>query len=166
MKSPKKSPLLNISIDPEIYILKNFLNSQQCNNLIKISTPLLERAMVEGESGIRLSKGRTNQTSFIDSTNSNEVIFLKKYLSENYGIEENNITKIQVLKYKKNEKYVPHFDGYESNLLNSKSGKQRYLTFLIYLSDGFKGGETIFPLLDIKIKPSVGDLIIFRNCFF
>lgn len=154
-----------INSDPEILIHKNFLHSSQCKNLIKSAKPKLKRALVEDENGVRVSKGRTNKTSFLDKNDSKEIQYIEDYLLKNYSVRPNNLTRMQVLKYKKNDKYVPHFDGYEKNLIKSKFGKQRFLTFIIYLSDDFVGGETAFPLLDINIKPTTGDLLIFRNCF-
>ena len=34
---------------------------------------------------------------------------------------------------------------------------------LMYLTDGFKGGETIFPHLNVSIAPRAGRLVFFRN---
>lgn len=39
----------------------------------------------------------------------------------------------------------------------------RYATILVYLNDDFTGGETIFPKLNIKIKPKIGKVLIFYS---
>jgi prolyl 4-hydroxylase len=38
---------------------------------------------------------------------------------------------------------------------------QRFWTALIYLNDGYKGGETDFPRLDIRVEGAMGDALIF-----
>lgn len=165
MEYIKKLPIEILSDDPQLIRIQNFLNKSQCNNIIEQATPILRRAMVEDKEGVKISKGRTNETCFIETIESQEITYLKNKLFKLFPLNSKDLTKIQVLRYKKDEKYIPHFDAYESKMINLKSGKQRFLTFLIYLSDDFKGGETFFPLLDIEIKPARGDLLVFKNCF-
>ena len=38
---------------------------------------------------------------------------------------------------------------------------KRFLAFFFYLNDVEEGGETVFPTLDISIKPKAGSLLIF-----
>lgn len=52
---------------------------------------------------------------------------------------------------------VPHFAG-ELRMLGQRTG-----TFLIYLNDGFEGGETEFLDLDIRFKGAQGDALYFVN---
>jgi hypothetical protein len=40
---------------------------------------------------------------------------------------------------------------------------QRIVTFLVYLNDGYAGGETEFPRLDIKHKGRAGEGLSFSN---
>jgi len=46
--------------------------------------------------------------------------------------------------------------------MNSRHG-HRYMTFIIYLNDGYEGGETDFPNKNIKIKPEKGKGVLFYN---
>ena len=38
---------------------------------------------------------------------------------------------------------------------------KRYLAFLVYLNDDFKGGETTFPYNKLTIKPETGKVLVF-----
>jgi prolyl 4-hydroxylase len=40
---------------------------------------------------------------------------------------------------------------------------QRLATFITYLSEVEEGGETIFPKIDLKVKPHKGDGLLFYN---
>ena len=40
---------------------------------------------------------------------------------------------------------------------------QRVKTVLIYLNQGFGGGETAFPDHDLLVRPAIGDAIVFHN---
>jgi len=42
-------------------------------------------------------------------------------------------------------------------------GGQRVATFLVYLNDGYEGGETSFPRLDYRFKGATGDALVFAN---
>jgi hypothetical protein len=37
------------------------------------------------------------------------------------------------------------------------------VTFLLYLNDGFEGGETEFPLVGVRCKGNKGDALCFWN---
>jgi prolyl 4-hydroxylase len=40
---------------------------------------------------------------------------------------------------------------------------QRIVTCLVYLNDGFEGGETEFPAIDWRYRGKPGDSLIFNN---
>lgn len=56
---------------------------------------------------------------------------------------------IQVLKYEYGQKYEPHFD-YFHDKYNQALGGHRIATVLMYLSDVVKGGETVFPSVQVR----------------
>lgn len=41
--------------------------------------------------------------------------------------------------------------------------QRRYVGCIVYLNDDYEGGEIVFPLLDLKIKPKPGSLITYRS---
>jgi hypothetical protein len=65
------------------------------------------------------------------------------------------------------QEFLPHFDflnpdfpGHARDL--ARSG-QRIATFLVYLNEGYEGGETEFPKLGWRYKGRTGDALLFRN---
>jgi len=74
----------------------------------------------------------------------------------------NYMENLQVVKYEPGGYYKAHYDAY----LNRNAGfvgKPREWTFIIYLNDGYEGGETEFPNLDKKFKGQTGDALLFRS---
>jgi prolyl 4-hydroxylase len=69
-----------------------------------------------------------------------------------YAFEE-----FRVKRYRpeKNERFDLHTD------VGDHSSARRFLAFFFYLNDVDEGGETVFPTLDISIKPKEGRLLIF-----
>jgi hypothetical protein len=73
----------------------------------------------------------------------------------------------QLLHYDVGQRFKPHHDfldpsneAYHSTL--SRFG-QRIATFLIYLNDGYSGGETSFPAIGLDFRAKTGDALFFAN---
>jgi prolyl 4-hydroxylase len=64
---------------------------------------------------------------------------------------------LHVLSYEPGEEYKPHFDALPG------VDNQRLMTAIVYLNDGYEGGETVFPELDLTVRGKPGDMILFAN---
>jgi len=61
------------------------------------------------------------------------------------------------------KKYDPGSDdqfGLHTDVQDHQSAK-RYMSFLYYLNDDFKGGETDFPYNELTVKPETGKVLVF-----
>lgn len=125
----------------------NFLTEEECNLLIAMgeSGSLNPGRLSNGKLGYRKAQVRWFESNTFISK-------IKEKVSElsNTNLEQQE--RFHFVKYAINGEYKPHYDG-----------KDRCKTALIYLNDGFKGGETYFPNIDRKIKPEIGKLIIWDN---
>lgn len=62
-------------------------------------------------------------------------------------------------RYHPGQYFAPHFDGsFTRNHL-----ERSYVTFMVYLNEGFGGGETGFPRQDRKILPRAGQALCFQH---
>ncbi|MEJ2535419.1 MAG: 2OG-Fe(II) oxygenase, partial [Gammaproteobacteria bacterium] len=73
-----------------------------------------------------------------------------------------------VLRYENEQSFEQHYDYFipEKFVMGEgplQFGGQRLATQLLYLNDGFEGGETRFDLADIAVKPRRGLCILFYN---
>jgi prolyl 4-hydroxylase len=64
---------------------------------------------------------------------------------------------LQVLRYRPGQEYKPHMDAVAGE------ANQRILTMLVYLNDGYEGGETVFLRTGLRFKGRKGDALVFRN---
>ncbi|MFZ5796234.1 MAG: 2OG-Fe(II) oxygenase [Pseudomonadota bacterium] len=64
---------------------------------------------------------------------------------------------LTILRYRPGQQYRPHLDTLPGER------NQRVATMLIYLNDGYGGGETYFPKLDLKVFARKGDALLFVN---
>ncbi|MGD9814475.1 MAG: 2OG-Fe(II) oxygenase [Hyphomonadaceae bacterium] len=73
-----------------------------------------------------------------------------------------------ILHYAPGQEYRPHFDfvteAEEATFRDElRLVGQRIATVLVYLNDGYDGGETVFPRLNWAFKGTPGDALIFWN---
>jgi hypothetical protein len=138
-------------------IIDNFFSKADCIRLIESSKNLFQRSLVKagGEDNIE-SNYRTSQSAFLrDLDESTKVQITEKCIHLLEHLPFNEFEDIQCVSYDVGQEFKAHFD--------SGKGIKRLYTILIYLNDNFQGGETYFPLLDLTIKPKLGQAIMFHN---
>jgi prolyl 4-hydroxylase len=64
---------------------------------------------------------------------------------------------LQVLRYRPGQEFKPHRD------CTDDVANQRVWTMLVYLNDGYAGGETEFLETGLKVRGGTGDGLLFRN---
>lgn len=128
--------------------IPNYLSEHECSMLIGL-----------GESG-QLDAGRVSNNKLAYrkarvtwlKTHSPLVDKIKNDVAELTGYPVENQEDFHFVKYNVDGEYKVHTDG-----------RDRPKTALVYLNDGFIGGETEFPKLNTIIKPEVGKLVIWDN---
>lgn len=159
--------------DPLIVTVDGVFSPQQCQEFIDFShqfdyevAPITINSK-EGKSELRTDI-RNNQRMIYDDVTFAQRIYaqVKAFLPEDLfewrvdGLNE----RFRFYLYEDGQTFKPHFDGhYEVNDWHSSQ-----LTLLIYLSEGFVGGETKFfnqtrhmPIF--SIQPKMGQILIFEH---
>lgn len=168
---------------PKIWTIENFLSEEECQNLIIFSeNKSYEEATVSLKSGAKMMKNiRNNERLIYDDTqlahNYWEKLkeFCPKFINEIVE-EENHTTNYQAIglnprfrfyKYESNQRFKKHIDGRVKLEKDGKEYESR-ITFMIYLSDDFEGGQTIFDYKNanneievIEIQPKIGTALCF-----
>ncbi len=163
-------PAETLSTDPEIKTVSGLAPISACNWLISRVRDRMQRAIVHNPHGRRLTThpGRTNSyAGFAPHDGDLVSIIVRTRLAAAAGVDVMALETTQVLHYAVGEQYSPHFDFLEpefpGDALQIQQQGQRIATLLIYLNEGFEGGETDFPLLGIRYKGRIGDALLFRN---
>ena len=63
---------------------------------------------------------------------------------------------LQLLRYKIGQQFRPHVDAISGD-------NRRPFTVLLYLNDGYAGGETLFVRTGLEVKGRTGDVLVFSN---
>lgn len=168
-----KDPVLQeIKQVPGLFMIHNVLTDEECKQFINLTEEMgYEEALIStGTKMIKMSEWRSNKrliwdlprNSFILSTIyariekllPKEVTARKK---EWVPIELNE--RLRFYRYTGKEQFGWHYDGCFPRAHDEMS----LITFIIYLNDDFKGGETNFKIegKEFPLKPQKGSVCIF-----
>ncbi|CAL9052842.1 unnamed protein product [Musa banksii] len=159
-----------LSWEPRAFIYHKFLSKKECDYLIELAKPHMEKStVVDSATGwSKDSRVRTSSSMFLRRGKDKIICAIEKriadytfipvdaflflffpflfYLSPKiwFYIFTEHGEGLHVLHYEVGQKYDPHYDSFHDEF-NTKNGGQRIATLLMYLSHVEEGGETVFP---------------------
>ncbi|KAK3224406.1 hypothetical protein Dsin_011431 [Dipteronia sinensis] len=170
-----------ISWEPRASVYHNFLSKKECEYLIDLAKPHMQKStVVDSETGkSKDSRVRTSSGTFLARGRDKIIRDIEKRIADFTFLPAEQGEGLQVLHYEPGQKYEPHYD-YFMDEFNTKNGGQRMATVLMYLSDVEEGGETVFPAAKgnissvswwnelsecgkkgLSVKPKMGDALLF-----
>lgn len=152
-----------VTLDPEIYLIEDFLTQEECDALIDFSEEKgYEEAKVNLDGKQVLMTMVRNNERYLDlnKDRANEYWeklskFHPRVLGNSTAIELNEL--FRFYKYTEKQRFKKHRDGrFERNETEFSA-----YTFMVYLNDDYSGGETAFN--EITVNPKKGTALIFRH---
>jgi prolyl 4-hydroxylase len=144
---------------PDVRRIERLFTAAECDYLRQLAEPDYEPSVVNDARGqpmrdpIRTSDGAVLHWMIEDLA----VHALNRRLAAASGTRFEQGEATLILRYKGGQEYKPHFDFVRSEQ------NQRFMTVLVYLNHDYKGGETFFPEIDLKVKGRKGDALIFTS---
>lgn len=161
--------IVELSVQPRILTLRNFLSDEECTHLIERARPkIAPSTTVDPETGkFILVEARSSTSTYFMIRETPIITGIEERIALLLGLPVENGEGLQVLNYGVGQEYRPHFDFFDPGLKGSATvmaaGGQRMATCILYLNDVAEGGETCFPELDIRVRPKKGDALLFIN---
>lgn len=156
--SPLPSELMRT--DPEVRRVPDLFSRDEIRFLLEVSAPRFKPARVFDARERRFVEHpyrRADAAAFPVALEWPAVHALNRRIAAVTGTDVRRGEPLQLLRYAPGQEYRPHLDAVPG-LAN-----QRVLTALVALNDGYDGGETLFPELDLAWHGTVGEALIFRN---
>jgi prolyl 4-hydroxylase len=168
----RRSPAARVlSNDPRVSVFPQMLTPAQCATLIGFAAGRLERARVYDPN---------SQAEIVDAHRSNTLarfgldaieflhVLLQSRMAAACGIPPLHFEAPTQLHYAVGQQIADHFDFVDPRMTRDYAGEiarngQRIITFIVYLNDGYAGGETSFRKLGIVHRGSIGEGIYFVN---
>jgi prolyl 4-hydroxylase len=160
----------SLSDAPRIRLVKRFATGPECRWIVAGARSRLAPATVfDKESGGQTENESRDNSSFV--LRLPEMSLLTEVIRHRISAAANLPVPVfepaQVLHYAVGQRFKQHYDfldpanpAYADSL---RQFGQRIATFLIYLNDGYEGGETAFPAIGINYRAEEGDALFFAN---
>ena len=154
--------------EPAIWLFENFASAREMASVLDCAHEKLSPAEVSGDNQGYLSSGRSGSNCWVPHNADPLVLDLARRIAELVQIPLSHAESFQVIHYGPEQEYKPHFDAWkldsERGIRCMTRGGQRLITALLYLNHVEAGGSTIFPKLDMQVRPVPGNLVVFHNC--
>ena len=153
---------------PTIAVLDNVLGVDECDALMRMAVPRLERSAVVGVAdGVNTVMDiRTSDGAYFQRAENELIRRIDARAAAIMRLPEDHGEGLQVMRYGAGGEYMPHFDYFQPDEKGSQphlaTGGQRVSTLIMYLHDVEAGGETIFPRIDFSYVPRKGQALYFE----
>jgi prolyl 4-hydroxylase len=160
-----------ISDSPRMFSIDGFIPDAACDWLIERAVRKGMQAAVvnmpDGRLGVHPDRNNS-MSGYVQSESDLVVQLVQQRIARATDTPLSHHEPTTVFRYGPGEQYKPHFDfvapgtpeaaQYEDELA---AVGMRMATVLVYLNDGYSGGETSFPRLQKQYKGKKGDALIF-----
>ncbi|XP_075653478.1 putative prolyl 4-hydroxylase 9 [Castanea sativa] len=175
-------PFQVLSWRPRALYFPNFATAEQCESIIKLAEPRLRPSTVAlrpGETAENTQGIRTSSGVFISASEDKTLDFIEGKIARATMLPRIHGEAFNILRYEIGQLYNSHYDAFNPAEYGPQKS-QRMASFLLYLSDVDKGGETMFPFenglnmdgsydfqdcIGLKVKPRKGDGLLFYSVF-
>jgi prolyl 4-hydroxylase len=158
---PQTVPIAEILCkQPRIRLIKSFLSAEECRHLVTGSADLLRPSLVADPVTGALSAHpvRSSDSAVIGPMREDLVI---SAINRRIAAATNTLVlqgePLNVLRYRPGDQYRWHLDALPG------VANQRAQTVLLYLNDGYAGGETAFAYPKLTVAGAIGDALVFDN---
>ena len=163
-----RAKIIRASDEAQVDLALGVLSETDSRILIESAIPKMKRARVYADMlGNRtFSNARSCDEAYLNRNDSAVVWRVERHLAKLCSMPDANGQRLQILRYRTGQEHVAHLDAFDATKLDPSAwslGGQRIITAIVYLSDDFLGGATIFPRLSLSITPPKGSAVIFRN---
>ncbi|XP_064469405.1 prolyl 4-hydroxylase subunit alpha-1-like [Ornithodoros turicata] len=150
-----------LSADPIIILYHDLLSREECESMCDVTKNKLRRTTTEPLPAYRVGK-----LLWLDDGDDALAARVSRRISAVTGLSINNAEPLQIVNYGLGGHYGPHNDnGNPGDALEDYTVQNgfRIATALLYLSDVAAGGSTVFPKLDIEVRPKAGLALFWFN---
>ena len=157
------TPLGRLRYEP--VAVAGILTVSECARLIEHAAPRLARSKTLGEV---VSEVRTSEQAWLEASDAavgDIVVKVRARAAQLTGVLRPELfEQMQVVRYTAGQEYRPHLDAcVESCDRSSKPRINRRATLLVYLTDDFEAGGTLFGAIGVRVRPKRGDGVLFYN---
>jgi len=152
---------------PELWVFGNLLSAAECEALIEAAEPRMARSLTVDirTGGEELNHDRTSHGMFYTRGENEVVQRVEARIARLLNWPLQNGEGLQVLRYRRGAQYKPHYDYFDPGEPGTaailRRGGQRVASLIMYLREPEEGGATVFPAIDLRVRPEQGSAVFF-----
>jgi prolyl 4-hydroxylase len=149
-----------LSAAPRVEVYRSLLTAEECAYLVVAGGPSLQPSVVVDPQSGRLIPHpirTSDNTQFGVYAEDLVVNAINRRIAAVSGTAAEQGEPLQLLRYRPGGEYRAHMDALPGE------PNQRILTVIVYLNDGYQGGETTFVRRNLSFRGRPGDAILFAN---
>lgn len=155
-------------LKPLILIYHDVIYNSEIETIKKLSMPRFKRATVQNSKTGELETAnyRISKSAWLREEFHPHVAAVNRRVEDITGLTISTAEELQVVNYGIGGHYEPHFDFArkdEGNAFKSLGTGNRIATFLFYMSDVSQGGATVFPQINVALRPEKGAAAFWYN---
>ncbi len=161
------------SVPPGFFIAQHFLAPEICDNIVReCETKEGERhTIADSDLANKPRESASRSSEFIDTRTMNfDAVKLVRHIFANvvgpqFGAKIDRFELPEILRYREGGEYQPHADAdsWSAEEQTWKRVVDRDISILLYLNEGYEGGEIDFPNFGLKLQPQRGLLMAFPS---
>jgi prolyl 4-hydroxylase len=158
---------VTLSVDtPPLRVLDGILTPEECESLIELARPRLQRALTVDQDGKhQVDQHRTSEGMFFALGELPLVQRIEARIAKLLGLPAEHGEGLQVLHYLPGQQYEPHQDWFDPQqpgytAITAKGG-QRIASLVMYLNTPEAGGGTAFPEIGLTVTALRGSAVYF-----
>ena len=154
-------------LNPRIVVFGEFLSETECDGLIALAAARLARSeTVEASTGgSEVNDARTSDGMFFERAENALCARIEQRIAALLAWPLENGEGLQVLRYRANTEYKPHYDYFDplqpGTAAVLERGGQRVASLVMYLNTPTRGGATVFPDAHFSVLPIKGNAVFF-----
>ncbi|XP_064482595.1 prolyl 4-hydroxylase subunit alpha-1-like [Ornithodoros turicata] len=153
---PVKTELL--SSDPIVLLFHDLFSRKECELVRNSATKKMKRGAIP-----KLPHFRTGKLHWIHDGDDATATRISRRISAVTGLSIKHAEPLQTVNYGLGGHYFPHHDYIMKPDRFTVETGYRLATAVIYLSDVAGGGATVFPVLNIVVRPKAGTVLFWFN---
>lgn len=151
---------------PVLRVLHNVLDPEECDALIELARPRLNRALTVDTSGEQqIDDARTSSGMFFRIGETALIQTIEQRIADLVDLPVEHGEALQVLNYQPDQHYAPHQDWFEPGQPSydkvTRVGGQRIASVIMYLNTPEAGGGTYFPHVGLTVAAQRGSAVYF-----
>jgi prolyl 4-hydroxylase len=158
---------VSVCVDrPPIRVLEGFMDQDECEQLIELARPRLDRSLTVDKTGDdQVDRARTSQGMFFQVGETPLIEHIEQRIALLVDMPVHYGEGLQILRYAPGQQYEPHYDWFNPDhqgypMLTARSG-QRVASVVIYLNSPAGGGGTQFPRAGVTVTARRGSAVYF-----